>query len=369
MDITQLHIAIIFVAGIARTATTTHAAASRPPGPLQQQQRMLARHAPSRRSAREAAWQHPPAVASRARLVACVAAISPANTNGVPTGLRLPSFGSFSVPAATRPAPVTATVAAGRPQARKLRLETAGRQRSPATPRAGTALAAHKAALAWVPPTPRRRQPPAAAAPAACHALMKAPRTHVCHFPGCSYVGKKKSHLVQHLTNLHTPARLFKCGWPGCDYAAKRKITKIEHERTHTGVRPYRCTHPGCGYSSAQRTTLTSHIRRTHLVTTVAAINRFVAVTGPLGVPAGPPPPAATRRRHSAPLRPDPTSAVGRTSSAVLRGLGALPWAYQVEVVTATAAPPAVATPAVPSSPEAQEVMLLLSFAGQSGSL
>ena len=66
-------------------------------------------------------------------------------------------------------------------------------------------------------------------------------KKHVCHYPNCSKVYGKTSHLRAHI-RLHTGERPFICHWLYCDKRFTRLDELQRHLRTHTGEKRYVCS-------------------------------------------------------------------------------------------------------------------------------
>ena len=83
-------------------------------------------------------------------------------------------------------------------------------------------------------------------------------KQHVCHYPNCSKVYGKTSHLRAHI-RWHTGERPFICHWLYCGKRFTRSDELQRHLRTHTGEKRFVC--PECGKRFMRSDHLNKHIK------------------------------------------------------------------------------------------------------------
>lgn len=88
-------------------------------------------------------------------------------------------------------------------------------------------------------------------------------KQHICHFPDCTKVYGKTSHLRAHL-RWHSGERPYVCGWSFCGKKFTRSDELQRHKRTHTGEKRFQC--PECLKRFMRSDHLSKHLK-THLST------------------------------------------------------------------------------------------------------
>ena len=83
-------------------------------------------------------------------------------------------------------------------------------------------------------------------------------KQHVCHYPNCSKVYGKTSHLRAHI-RWHTGERPFVCHWLYCGKRFTRSDELQRHLRTHTGEKRFVCVE--CGKRFMRSDHLNKHIK------------------------------------------------------------------------------------------------------------
>ena len=83
-------------------------------------------------------------------------------------------------------------------------------------------------------------------------------KQHVCHYPNCSKVYGKTSHLRAHI-RWHTGERPFICHWLYCGKRFTRSDELQRHLRTHTGEKRFVCAE--CGKRFMRSDHLNKHIK------------------------------------------------------------------------------------------------------------
>ena len=86
-------------------------------------------------------------------------------------------------------------------------------------------------------------------------------KQHACHYPNCSNVYSKTSHLRAHL-RWHTGERPFQCHWLYCGKRFTRSDELQRHVRIHTHEKRFVCTE--CGKRFMRSDHLNKHVRRIH---------------------------------------------------------------------------------------------------------